>query len=541
MWASWDARVLGLTMALSVIVATATRGESTSAAELEGFDSTSTGQFAEAIPYFNEVLERHPNHAKILNLRGICYLRTEQPEKALADFDRINRRSVQAAIHARSVSSRDRRESLPLRWTSRIAESYGNRGIALLMLGRDQDALQSFQQSVAIWNLPWNSQGSGLTLSLIAGPSPDRGVPQMIRGAAAYSGTGPGVLSAGPGHRGRRGLQPGDRDQSERSNGFAGRGEVLASQRLYDQAIADFNEATRLDPSHSRAFAFHGIVEFELGRDEAALADLDRALAIDPKFARAYSYRGAAHARRGQNELALADYDALIKLMPENAGAYKDRGGVLVRMGQLDRAIKDLDEAIRLDPKRATAYQNRGVAFTDQGHFERAVDDLTEAIRLDPANAGAYSNRGRVYFAIGEYDAAIADLSLAIQLEPRNPITHFNRAEAFVRLGMQTGRSRTTPKPLARPAPRPGLRGHRPDPVATRPSRGGHPRVRHGAEAGPEGCGGLPGPWQRAAPGGRLARGPDRLRSRGRDRPEASRPLRRPGLVSSVRRGRVGR
>ena len=27
---------------------------------------------------------------RTLNLRGICYLRTEQPEKALADFDRIN-------------------------------------------------------------------------------------------------------------------------------------------------------------------------------------------------------------------------------------------------------------------------------------------------------------------------------------------------------------------------------------------------------------------------------------------------------------------
>ncbi len=314
MWASWDARVLGLTMALSVMVATATRGGSTSAAELEGLRLYNTGQFAEAIPHFNEVLERHPNHAKILNLRGICYLRTEQPEKALPDFERINRRSVQAAIHARFglFAGPAGIPATPVDLS--YAESYGNRGIALLMLGRDQDALQSFQQSVALWNLPWNSQGSGLTLStLIAGPFPPTGEnrAQMIRGrAAAYSGLGQAYYRLGQASAAVEAYNQAIAINPSDANGFAGRGEVLASQRLYDQAIADFNEATRLDPSHSRAFVFHGIVEFELGRDEAALASLDRALAIDPKFARAYSYRGAAHARRGQNALALADYDA---------------------------------------------------------------------------------------------------------------------------------------------------------------------------------------------------------------------------------------
>ena len=441
MRASRDARVLWLTMALSVLVVTSARGGSTSAAELEGVRLYRAGKFAEAIPYFNQVLARHPNHAKILNLRGICYLRTDQPEKALPDFDRINRRSVQAArIFANGffpASMGIPQQPVDL-W---YPESYGNRGIALLMLGRDQDALESFQRSVALWNLPWNSKQTGLTLSnMIAGPFPPsrENRAQMIRGReAAYSGMGQAYhrlgqdIAAVEAYNQAIAIDPND------PNAFAGRGEVLASQRLYDQAIADFNVATGLDPTHSRAFASRGIVEYELGRNEAALSDLDRAIAIDPKYAKAYSYRGAAHARRAQNELALADYDALVKLLPDNAGAYKDRGGVLVRMGQFDRAIKDLDEAIRLDPKRAAAYQNRGVAYTSLGQFERAVSDLTEAIRLDPENAGAYSNRGRVYYALGEYDQAIVDFSLAIKAEPRNPITHFNRAEAFVRLGMR--------------------------------------------------------------------------------------------------------
>jgi tetratricopeptide (TPR) repeat protein len=415
MWSSKVARVIGFMMAMGIVAASPARGDSTSASQEEGLRLYSAGNFAEAIPYFDQVLARHHNNVQVLNARGVCYLRTEQPEKALADFDRINRRSVQAAnLWGGFVDL----------W---FAESYGNRGIALLMLGRDQDALESFQQSMSLWNMPQYSPRSVL---------PQHG-PRMVRGrAGAYQGLGQAYHRLGQESAAVESYNAAIAIDPTDPNGFAGRGDVLASQRLFDQAIADFTEAIRLDATHARAFASRGIVFFGLGRDEAALSDLDQAVALDPRFAKAYSYRGAAHARRGQNELALADYDALIKLLPQNAGAYKDRGGVLVRLGRFGDAIKDLDKAIRLEPRQATAYQNRGVAYTGLGHYERAIDDLTEAIRLDPENAGAYSNRGRAHFATGGYDEAIVDLSLAIKLEPRDAITHFNRAEAFARLGM---------------------------------------------------------------------------------------------------------
>jgi tetratricopeptide (TPR) repeat protein len=385
------AQVVGLTMILLAVGPAS--ASSTSAAELEGLRLYAAGRFAEALPYFNQVIERHPHDLAILNKRGICYLRTEQAEKALADFDRINRRSL---------------------W---YPESSGNRGIALLMLGRDQEALGSFLMSTRLWALQWEG-------------APSRNL------AGAYEGLGQAYHRLGQDGPAAEAYNRAIAFDRTDPNAFAGRGDVLAAQRLFDQAIADYTEAIRLDSSHSRAFAGRGILFYNLGRDEAAVADLGRAIAIDPKFARAYSYRGAAHARLGRNERALADYDRLVDLMPENAGAYKDRGGVLVRLGRFDRAIQDLDAAIRLEPKRATAYQNRGAAYSSLGQFERAIDDLTEAIRLDPDNAGAYSNRGLAHYAIGEYDQAVADLSQAIQLEPRTALTHFNRGEVFARLGM---------------------------------------------------------------------------------------------------------
>jgi tetratricopeptide (TPR) repeat protein len=415
MKAARSAPVAAVVALLSVLTSASGRAAGVSAEQLEGIRLYEAGQFAEAIPHFDQVLKRHPRDLDILHRRGICYLRTDQPEKALADFERINRRSAGFArsfITGFLPAAAGVPEPLPNLW---YAESYGNQGIALLMLGRDQEALDSFREAARLW-------------SLLGRNAPQRGV------ASAYQGIGQSYQRLGQNAAGVEAYTRAIQLDASDANGFAGRAGILAEQGLFDQALSDYTEAIRLDSTNARALAGRGIVLFQLGRDEPALVDLDRAISLDPKFARAYSYRGAAHARRGQNAQAFADYDALIKLMPENAGAYKDRGGVLVRLGRFREAILDLDTAIRLAPKRASAYQNRGAAYSSLGQYERAIDDFTEAIRLDAESAGAHSNRGLAYFAIGEYDQALADLSRAIQLQPREALTHFNRAEVFDRL-----------------------------------------------------------------------------------------------------------
>ena len=47
------------------------------------------------------------------------------------------------------------------------------------------------------------------------------------------------------------------------ANGFAGRGDVLATLKLFDAAEADYTEAIRLDPTHSRAYCGRGIIRYE--------------------------------------------------------------------------------------------------------------------------------------------------------------------------------------------------------------------------------------------------------------------------------------
>ena len=133
---------ISLAVGLSIAAVGATRASGTNDARVTGIGLLSAGKYAEAIPYFDQVLARHVPDVEILNKRGICYLRTDQPEKALADFDRIIQHSGRFAqsfgfgpIYNPNQTWLPQPTDIPV-----FAEGHGNRGIALLMLGRDEES-----------------------------------------------------------------------------------------------------------------------------------------------------------------------------------------------------------------------------------------------------------------------------------------------------------------------------------------------------------------------------------------------------------------
>ena len=422
--------IICVTIVLAATIVPRTLAAPTNDARLSGLRLYEAGQFQDAIPYFDQVLASHERDLEILVKRGSCYLRMNQPLKALDDFDRVNQYSTWSSRvfgpnGIFSTGSTWRTAPIPDFY---VPESWGHRGVALLMLGRDEEALESFRTSTYLWGQPGNRSWN-------VGPG-DRA--RLVRSkAGAYEGFGQAYFRLGQNEQAFQSYSQAIAIDPTDPNGFAGRGDVLATLKLLDSADKDYSEAIRLDSTHSRALCGRGIVRSDQGHDELALADFNRAIELDPKYAKSYSYRCSVYARRGQNEKALDDCDAMIRLLPESPGPYKDRGAILVRMKRFDRALEDLNEAIRLDPKRATSYQNRGAAYNGLGQYERAIDDLSRAIELNPENAGAYTNRGLAQFAVGQYDQAIADLSRAIQLAPKNAVPYFNRAEVFARLGLR--------------------------------------------------------------------------------------------------------
>ena len=208
----------------------------------------------------------------------------------------------------------------------------------------------------------------------------------------------------------------------------------LHQQGRFEQAIAEYDQAIRIDPRLAVAYVNRGGAFNELGEYHKAVRDETQAILLDSKLAAAYDIRGLAYYSLGQYWLAIQDLTEAIRLEPQLTGAYINRALAYANLGQTDRAIQDYDEAIRLEPRPALAYNNRGSAFHILSQYQRALEDYTEAIRFAPELALAYHNRGLAYMSLGQADRAIQDLSEAIRLDPQLAPAYHNRALAYMSL-----------------------------------------------------------------------------------------------------------
>ncbi len=132
-----------------------------------------------------------------------------------------------------------------------------------------------------------------------------------------------------------------------------------------------------------------------LENDDLALADYNEAIRLDPKYAPAFIERGLVYERKNDVSRAIADFGESIRLDPKGiltSTAYFQRGIIYMQIGDYNRAIADFTELIRRG-NAATSLNLRGEAYMKLGQYDRAIADFDAAIRQIPNFQEAIKNR----------------------------------------------------------------------------------------------------------------------------------------------------
>ncbi len=187
-----------------------------------------------------------------------------------------------------------------LKINPRASDAWSNRGLALGMLGRDSEAMESFARSL--------------------------------------------------------GLRADDPDM------LNGRGRLLLKLHRPTEALADFEWAAALSPRHFGALTNRGNALAALGRLDEALAQYDALLADDPAHPAVHFNRGCALASLARHAEAIAAFDRALARRPHYVAAHLDRGVALQALNRHAEALESFAQVLALDAGNADAQHNAALS-----------------------------------------------------------------------------------------------------------------------------------------------------------------------------------
>ena len=230
------------------------------------------------------------------------------------------------------------------------------------------------------------------------------------------------------------------------------KGEVLAEERRYSEALAAFEKAVELNPNLEEAWynkgnilvrmsrntdalnAYEKLVKMhpeksevwynrgnvlvKLKRYSEALESYDRALEIQPNDDEAWHNRGVLLRKFKRYGEALASYERALEIQPNKYETWHNRGNVLGKLKRYEEAIVSYDRAITIDAGKREVWLNRAVALCKLKRYEQAIASFEQAIGLDPTSAELWSMRGSLLQQLGQYSEAMDSFENAIQYKP---------------------------------------------------------------------------------------------------------------------------
>ena len=104
-----------------------------------------------------------------------------------------------------------------------------------------------------------------------------------------------------------------------------------------------------------------------------ALADLDDAIRLNGKFTTTFNDRGLVNAATGETDHAIADFTQTIRINPNYDIAYNNRALTYDAAATSTAPLGTSPRTIKVDPKYDVALNNRGLMYKGKGDVQRAM------------------------------------------------------------------------------------------------------------------------------------------------------------------------
>ncbi len=225
------------------------------------------------------------------------------------------------------------------------------------------------------------------------------------------------------------------------ADGFKRRGAASTGRNDFVSAIADFDQAIKLDAADSENYFQRGLAHWQNRNPQLAINDLDEALKLKPNYIDALRARGSMRLARKNIIGAREDLNAAANLAPSDATLHLQIAQVFQSAGDFDDAIVRYGawiDANRKDDRLPEVLSSRCAARAMANkELDLALADCNIALKKGTRNSQDYDNRALVFLRLANYDKAIVDYKASEKLQPKKPWTLYGLGLAEIKKGLK--------------------------------------------------------------------------------------------------------
>jgi serine/threonine protein kinase/tetratricopeptide (TPR) repeat protein len=205
-----------------------------------------------------------------------------------------------------------------------------------------------------------------------------------------------------------------------------------------DAAIAQYKEATELDPRYARAHAELALAYTRLYAIrripealDLAFRNCQLALSLDPGLADGHLALAWVFQQTGNNQGALNEIGRALSLNPSDRHALVWEAQIYARMNRWEEAEKTFRRILKEHPNFWVAYNELGFGLHGQARYREAIQAFRAASLAAPKNALSLANLGGEYLQVGEFAEALRSLQRGLALEPDSDLVAANTSLAY--------------------------------------------------------------------------------------------------------------
>ena len=160
-----------------------------------------------------------------------------------------------------------------------------------------------------------------------------------------------------------------------------------------EEAERGFFAATKADPQGISAFTNLALTRMNLGQYERALESASGALRLNPRHAEALNIRGLILKALKRHDEAVQDLELAVEAVPGHINAINNLALVMRDVGQNTEALGRLKSALAVFPDHADTFNNISLIYRDLRRYRDAIDHAATAIKFAPDDLRPHLNQ----------------------------------------------------------------------------------------------------------------------------------------------------